>query len=129
MKIFSRLVALICLILLAWVLIQNIDFMVDVNFFDRSYTDVKLALVILFSVAAGLIMGLLLMAIIALKYKAEYIKEMKKQKLLMKELDSLRNLSIDEISLDESDDLADDHTIGIQIVDKKNSGTSAGAKE
>jgi hypothetical protein len=103
--------------------------MVDVNFFDRSFTDVKLALVILFSVVAGLVMGLLLMSIIALKYKAEYIKEMKKQKLLMKELDSLRNLSIDEISLDESDDLADDHTIGIQIVDKKNSGTSAGAKE
>lgn len=103
MKIIFRLIMVVSLVLVLWVLVQNIEYVVDVHFFDQSYTDVKLPFVLLVAFGAGITLGSLLMALLALQYKAEFIKERKKQKMLMKELDSLRNLSLDEIGLDEKD--------------------------
>ncbi len=124
MKIIFRLVSVICFLLIIWVLIQNIDFMVDVNVFDQSYTDVKLPLVLLISFSVGLIVGSMLIALIALQYKAEYIKEKKKQKLLLKELDSLRNLSIDEIALDDLED-EEETAPNLPIIERDIKGSGA----
>lgn len=126
MRVVLRIVSMVAVILITWVLIQNVDYVVDVDIFDQSYKQVKLPLVLLLSFSAGLLLGSLIMSLIALQYKAEMMKQRKREKQLMDELDSLRNLSIDDITLDE---INDDMEKGVQlpIVDKPKPGTEENA--
>ena len=112
MKIMFRIFTIIIVFLVIWVMIQNLDYSVDFNFFDKQYVDLRLPLIILASLIIGFIFGTFLIALVALQYKAEIVKVNKKNKSLMNELDSLRNLSIEDIALD---DLNIDQVQPVQI--------------
>lgn len=117
MKILLRLISIVFIVSVLWVLIQNIDYSVDITVFEQNFTNVRLPLVLLVAFGVGLIMGALLLALIALQYKAELMKQRKREKKLMQELDSLRNLSIDDISIDELDS-EQGKTIDLPLLDK-----------
>ena len=117
MKIIFRIFTIIIVFLVTWVMIQNLDYSVDFYFFDKQYTDLRLPLVILGSLVIGFIFGTFLIALVALQYKAEIVKVNKKNKSLMNELYSLRNLSIEDITLEDLN-IDEVQPVQIPIVDK-----------
>lgn len=117
MKIVFRLVLALVIIAVVWVLFQNVNYTVDVELFSNTYYDAPLPMIILSAFTIGLIFGALLISLIALRYKADLIKNNRKISSLMNELDSLRNLSIDEVSVDEvEEDVI--KAVQIPLVDK-----------
>jgi uncharacterized membrane protein YciS (DUF1049 family) len=112
MKILIRLLSFIIILFLTFVLIQNVDFAVNVQILDKQFEQIRLPLILVIAVGAGFIIGAILMSLIALQYKAETHKANKRIKGLMSELDSLRNLSIDDVSIE---DLDIDHIRPVQI--------------
>jgi uncharacterized integral membrane protein len=101
MKIILRFSSFLVFLLIAVILVQNLDFSVDLNFLDKSYTNIRLPLVLLLSGGIGILIGAFIMSLVALQYKAETHNANKKVKGLLRELDSLRNLSIEDISIDD----------------------------
>lgn len=104
MKIIFRLFSLFIISSILWLLLQNFSYIVSVDFFDKHFDNVHLSFIILAALIIGLIIGALLLGLVALQYKSDLSAEKKRSRLLSKELDALRNLSIDEISLDEDNE-------------------------
>ena len=123
MKIIFRIFTVIITVLIIWVLIQNIDYRVSVEIFSHSYESARLPLIILFAMCIGFILGALVIAMVALQYKADMLKIKKKNQQLISELDSLRNLSIDEISLDDLN-IDEINPVQIPLVEKSKSNRS-----
>jgi len=83
--------------IILWFFSLNLNEYVDIHLFNKLYTDVNLVTVIFISVFIGVIFGALLLSSQVLKAKTEVASVKKENRKLLKELEGLRNLSIDEI--------------------------------
>ncbi len=97
MKVLGNLFKILILVLLIYVLIQNADQVVDLKLFTLYYPSIHLAVLMLITLGIGAILGSLMMGFTALQLKAEIRDLKKKNKQLQKELENLRNISIEEI--------------------------------
>ena len=117
MRILVRIISVLLLILIAVVLIQNVNYQSPFEFFDRHYPNVQIPLLLLISCGIGFLFGALILSLLALQYKADTLQVKKKLKGIQDELDSLRNLSIDDITLDEEPLLHNDVSIQVPLKD------------
>ncbi|HGY56748.1 MAG TPA: LapA family protein [Caldithrix abyssi] len=83
--------------IILWFFSLNLNQHVDINLFNAQYQNVNLVTVIFISVFIGVIFGALLLSSQVLKAKTEVASVKKENRKLLKELEGLRNLSIDEI--------------------------------
>lgn len=102
MRIFLNILNLLIIFMLLFLLAQNLD-RVTVRIFHLTLEPLPLYIVILFSTAFGALFGLLFTSISLIKEKNESRAIRKQNKQLRKELDNLRNISIEEIP-DEMDE-------------------------
>lgn len=80
-----------------WFFTLNLNQYVTIYLFSRVYENVNLVTVIFISLFIGVVIGALLLSSQIVKSKAEAASVKKQNKKLHKELEGLRNLSIDEI--------------------------------
>jgi len=80
-----------------WFFTLNLNESVDIYLFNKVFMDVNLVTVIFISVFIGVIFGALLLSSQIVKSKTEVAAIKKDNRRLIKELEGLRNLSIDEI--------------------------------
>lgn len=97
MKIFLNLVKIAVFILALWVLTQNSGQYVDIQIFRTTFLNVNLLVVILVTLTVGAVIGAIFMAFSMLQGRAEVKNLRNKNNQLLRELENLRNLSIDEI--------------------------------
>ncbi len=97
MKILGNLIKILIVVLLIYVLIQNSDQVVDLRFFTLYYPAIHLSVLLLITLGIGAILGSLMMGFTVLQLKGEIRDLKKKNKQLNKELENLRNISIEEI--------------------------------
>ena len=97
MRIISIFVWIIIGAILLWFFAMNLGQNVDINLFQTKYENVNLIIVIFITLFAGIIVGAILLSSLVLKSKAEVRSLNRERSKLLKELDGLRNLSIDEI--------------------------------
>ena len=83
--------------IILWFFTLNLNQYVDIYLFNRVYTDVNLVTVIFISLFIGVVIGALLLSSHIIKSKSEVSGIKRENKKLIKELEGLRNLSIDEI--------------------------------
>ena len=97
MKIVNVFLWIVIGALILWFFSNNIDKSVDISLFTNTYEEVKLVVIIFISFMIGVIVGAVILSMQVIKANAE-ARLLKKEKLkMLKELDGLRNLSIDEI--------------------------------
>jgi uncharacterized integral membrane protein len=97
MRIFGIFVWIIIGAIILWFFAMNLDQHVDIQLFQKTYQDVNLIVVIFISFIIGTIVGAIILSSHVLTSKSE-VRALKKDRAkLMKELDGLRNVSIDEI--------------------------------
>lgn len=80
-----------------WFFTLNLNQYVTVHLFNLVYEDVNLVTVIFISLFIGVVIGALLVSSRIIKAKSEVAGIRRDNKKLIKELEGLRNLSIDEI--------------------------------
>lgn len=97
MKIIENLIKILVVLLLLFVLIQNSDQRVNLQLFTYFYSNINLAIVMLITLGLGALMGALLLSFALIQLRTEMRAVQKKNKQLTKELETLRNISIDEI--------------------------------
>ncbi len=97
MKIFLNLLKIAIFILALWILTQNSGQYVDIQIFRTSFLNVNLLVVILVTLTVGAVIGAVFMALSVIQARAE-IKDLRnKNQQLLRELENLRNVSIDDI--------------------------------
>lgn len=97
MKIIENVLKIIVFLLLLFILIQNSGQRVDLYLFTLSYNEINLALVLLITLGFGTVIGALLLSFSLMHSHSEMREMQKKNRQLTKELENLRNISIDEI--------------------------------
>ncbi len=80
-----------------WFFSINLNEEVTIILYNTEYHNVKLVAIIFISVFIGVVFGALLLSTHVLKAKSETASVKKQNKKLLKELEGLRNISIDEI--------------------------------
>lgn len=83
--------------IILWFFSMNLNEYVTINLFNHVYNEVNLVKVIFISLFIGVVIGALLLSSHILKTKSEVTAIKRQNKKLIKELEGLRNLSIDEI--------------------------------
>lgn len=101
MKILGNLIKILVVVLLMYVLFQNADQKVDLVLFTLPPQNMSLSIVLLLTLGIGAILGAVMMSISLLQSRSEIRLLAKKNKQLTRELENLRNISIDEIPEDE----------------------------
>ena len=89
--------------IILWFFTLNLNQYVSIYLFSKVYENVNLVTVIFISVFIGVIFGALLLSSQIVKSKTEAVAIKRQNKKLQKELEGLRNLSIDEIPETETD--------------------------
>ncbi len=89
--------------IILWFFTLNLNQYVSIYLFSKVYENVNLVTVIFISVFIGVIFGALLLSSQIVKSKTETVAIKRQNKKLQKELEGLRNLSIDEIPETETD--------------------------
>jgi uncharacterized integral membrane protein len=97
MKIALNLVKILIFIFALYILTQNSGQYVDINFINATYSDVNLLVIILISLTVGAVLGAVFMAFAVIQSRSEVKNLRNKNRQLIKELENLRNISIDEI--------------------------------
>ena len=97
MKILLNLAKVLLIILVLFVLTQNADQFVDIDFFTYHFSQVNLYIVIIVCLALGALLGGLFMAFYAVQLNTEMRQLKRKNRQLTQELDNLRNISIEDI--------------------------------
>ena len=97
MKIFENLVKILVVILLLFVLIQNADQRINLKLFTLFYPEIHVSIVLLITLGIGAILGALLLSVSVMQMKSEMRVLNRKNKQLTSELESLRNISVEEI--------------------------------
>jgi uncharacterized integral membrane protein len=97
MRLIGIFITIIVMAIILWFFSLNLDQYVTVRIFSAVYEGVNLVTVIFLSVLSGIVIGALMVAAQVIKAKADVISIKKQNKSLIRELESLRNLSIDEI--------------------------------
>lgn len=80
-----------------WFFTLNLNQYVDIYLFNQVHNDVNLVTVIFISLFIGVVIGALILATQILKAKSDVAGIKRENRKLVKELEGLRNLSIDEI--------------------------------
>ena len=97
MRIFGIFVWIIIGAILLWFFAMNLGQYVTIQFFQTTYHDVNLIVVIFITFFIGTVVGAILLSSYVLNSRSE-VRSLKRERAkLMTELDGLRNLSIDEI--------------------------------
>jgi uncharacterized integral membrane protein len=108
MKIIGNLFKILVLLLLFYILIQNGNQIINLKLFTLEYSDVPLAIILLLTLGIGAILGVIMMSFSLINSRTE-VRELKRtNRQLTKELENLRNISIDDIpegEISESTDL------------------------
>jgi len=97
MRIFGIFIWIIIGAIILWFFAMNLDQYVDVHLFQKTYEEVNLIVVIFISFIIGTIVGAIILSSYVLTAKSEVRTLKKDRSKLMKELDGLRNVSLDEI--------------------------------
>ncbi len=97
MRLIGIFLTIIIMAIILWFFSLNLDQYVTVRVFNAVYENVNLVTVIFLSVLSGIVIGALMVAAQVIKAKADVISIKKQNKSLVRELESLRNISIDEI--------------------------------
>ncbi len=97
MKIILNLAKILLIILLLFVLTQNADQYVDIDLFTYHFSGVNLYIVIIVSLTVGAMFGAVFMAFYVIQASGEVRELKRKNRQLLKELENLRNISIEEI--------------------------------
>lgn len=92
LKIFAGTLALLGLL---WVLMQNTQ-LVSVDLMVRKFTDVPIAMVLIITVTVGISIGYLMALSVIVSSKAESRALRNHNKKLSDEVNSLRNIAVDE---------------------------------
>ena len=94
--------------IILWFFSMNLNEYVTIRFFYRSYPDINLILVIFVSFFIGTVIGAILLSPYVFGARTQ-IRSLKREKSkLLKELDGLRNMSIDEIPDLSDENLSED---------------------
>ena len=104
MKILGNLIKILVVVLLLYVLIQNADQRIDLSLFTLYYPQIHLSIVLLITLGIGAVLGAVLISFSMLQLRGEVRNLNKKNKQLTKELENLRNISVEEIT----DEVVDD---------------------
>ncbi len=104
MKVLKNIIKIIVLVLFLFVLIQNSDQRVTLEIFTYEFSDINLALILLITLGLGAVLGALMLSFALIQHRSEIRSLQKKNKQLTKELENLRNISIDEIPDDSIQD-------------------------
>ena len=107
MKIIENIIKILLVLLLLFVLIQNSGQRVDLQIFTLFYPDINLSIVLLVTLGLGAILGAVLLSFNIIQVRSENRQLQKKNNQLTKELENLRNISIDEIPEEGSVDSAE----------------------
>jgi hypothetical protein len=83
--------------LILWFFLVNLGQNVSIDFGKVKYENVELVEVIFLSFFVGLIVGAIIISSLVVKTKSEVRALKREQNKLIKELDGLRNMSIDEL--------------------------------
>jgi uncharacterized membrane protein YciS (DUF1049 family) len=102
MKIIENLLKILLVLLLLFVLIQNSDQRVNLQIFTLFYSQINLAIVLLITLGLGAVLGAILLSFSIIQARSELRIAQKKNKQLTRELENLRNISIDEIPEEDS---------------------------
>lgn len=97
MKIALNLIKIFVFIVALYILTQNSSQFVDIKLLNNTYTGINLLIVILISLTVGAMLGAIFMAFSMIQSRAELKSLRHKNRQLLNELESLRNISIDEI--------------------------------
>ncbi len=97
MKIILNLFKVLLIILLLFILTQNASQRVDVHVLTYHFYQVNLYIVIILSLTLGTVLGAMFFIFYALQAQGEIRRLEKRNKQLMRELENLRNLSIEDI--------------------------------
>jgi uncharacterized integral membrane protein len=97
MRIISVFIWIIIFAICLLFFVNNLGQYVDINVFQTEYQNVNLVVVIFISFFIGIIVGAIVLSIQILNIRGEYRAVKRENAKLLKELDGLRNLSIDEI--------------------------------
>jgi len=101
MKIFFTTVKftlyILSIVIFSVILSQNSGQYVNIKILSRMYSQIDLLNVILITLTIGTVLGGVFIAFMVIQSRAEVKKLKSKNRQLLKELESLRNMSIDEI--------------------------------
>jgi len=97
MKIIENVIKILVVLLLLFVLLSHAEQHVDLKIFTLYYPEQNLAIVLLITLGLGAILGALLLGFNFIQVRSESRLLKKKIDQLTKELENLRNISIDEI--------------------------------
>ena len=97
MKIIENIIKILLVLLLLFVLVQNSTQRVDLQIFTLFYSEINLSIVLLVTLGLGAILGAVLLSFNFIQVRSENRSLQKKNTQLTKELENLRNISIDEI--------------------------------
>ncbi|RMG66678.1 MAG: LapA family protein [Calditrichaeota bacterium] len=97
MKVLLTLIKILLIVLILFVLTQNAGQFVDIKLLTYQFNQVNLYVVIIVSFTIGAILGVLFMAMSYLQSRSEVRALKKANRQLTRELESLRNVSIEEI--------------------------------
>ena len=97
MRIINIFIWIIISALILWFFAMNLDQYVTINLFQNVYPNINLIVVIFIILFVGMIIGAIILSIQILNVRSELRAVKRENSKLLKELDGLRNLSIDEI--------------------------------
>jgi uncharacterized integral membrane protein len=83
--------------IILWFFAINLGQSVSIDLFEVKYENVDLVVVIFLSFVVGLMVGAIIISSFVLKAKSEVRALKREQNNLIKELDGLRNMAIDEL--------------------------------
>lgn len=97
MRIIGIFIWIIIGAIILWFFSMNLDQYVTINLFQNVYPNINLIVVIFITFFIGMIIGAIILSSQILSAKSEVRMLRREKGKLLKELDGLRNLSIDEI--------------------------------
>lgn len=97
MKIALNLIKILIFIFALYILTLNSSQYVDIKFINTTYARINLLVVILFALTVGAVLGAVFMAFSVIHSRGEAKELRTKNRQLLRELENLRNISIDEI--------------------------------
>ena len=97
MRLINIFIWIIISAIILWFFAMNLDQYVTINLFQNVYPNINLIVVIFISLFVGMIVGAIILSIQIMNVRSELRAAKRENAKLLKELDGLRNLSIDEI--------------------------------
>ena len=116
MRILGVFVWIIIGAIVLWFFAMNLGQYVTIHLFQATYQNVNLIVVIFITFFIGTIVGAILLSSYVLSAKSEVRALRKERSKLMRELDGLRNMSIDEIP--DADTKIDGESKSIDLLEK-----------